>query len=137
MAIQQGYCQSFKVGLLTGTHNFASHTFKIALYTSSAILSPLTTVYTSAGEVVVAGYTAGGANLAPTTPALNQGVAIVDFADVSWSASITARGALVYNASAGNAAVCVLDFGMDRVSQSGVFTVRFPPPTMAEAIIRL
>ena len=137
MSIVQGYCNSFKTQVLNGQHNFSSNTFKIALYLESAQLSPLTTAYTSSGEVSASGYTAGGAILVKVVPTLVGNTAVVDFNDVTWSSTLTARGALIYNVSVSNAAVCVLDFGMNRTSQSGVFAVRFPPPTSTEAIIRL
>ena len=126
-------CNSFKTALLNGDVDFSADTFKIALYTSSASLNALTDAYTSAGEVVAAGYTAGGLVLTPSVAMLN-GVSFVSFEDTSWSGSITARGALIYKD--GGTAVCVLDFGSDKISTT-TFTVQFPPATNTTAILRL
>jgi hypothetical protein len=139
MPITQAMCISFKRELLEAVHNFTTHTFKIALYTDAATLSAATTAYTVSGEVSGAGYTAGGAVLTTTAPSADDSVALVDFADVSWpAATLTARGALVYNSSvAGNPAVVVLDFGADRSASNSTFTVQFPVPTAASAIVRI
>ena len=138
MAITQGMCSSFKEQLLKGEHDFDVNTFKIALYTSSATLSAATTVYTTANEVVGVGYTAGGINLTGATVSLTGTIAFVDFNDAVWTGStITARGALIYNASSGNKAVAVLDFGSDKTSTTGDFTVQFPTNDSSSAIIRL
>lgn len=139
MPIIQGMCTSFKVELLRGVHNFTTHTFKLALYTDAATLSAATTAYTTSGEVVGAGYTAGGATLTASTPAADGTVALVDFSDVSWaSATLTARGGVIYNSSvAGNPAVAVLDFGADRVAVNNTFTVQFPAASAATAIVRI
>lgn len=125
-------CDTFKIGLTNGQFDFTSGTFYIALYTNAASLDQTTTAYTTAGEVVAAGYTAGGEVL---TPIVGTTSAFVTFNNVSWSASFTARGALIYKAGA-NGAVCVLDFGADRTSTS-VFTVQFPIATADQALIRL
>lgn len=125
-------CNTFKIGLTNGQFDFTSGTFYIALYTNAASLDQTTTEYTTAGEVVAAGYTAGGEVL---TPIVGTTSAFVTFNNVSWSASFTARGALIYKAGA-NGAVCVLDFGADRTSTS-VFTVQFPIATADQALIRL
>lgn len=139
MSITQAMCTSFKAQLLTGVHNFSAHTFKIALYTSSANLSAATSAYTDAGEVVGLGYTAGGAALTVSSVVTDGGVALADFADVSWpGATLSARGALIYNSSvAGNPAVTVLDFGADRTAAGVAFTVQFPAPTGETAIVRI
>lgn len=138
MAITQGMCSSFKEQLLKGEHDFDVNTFKIALYTSAATLSSATTVYTTSNEVVGVGYTAGGINLTGTTVSLTGTIAFVDFNDAVWTGStITARGALIYNASSGNKAVAVLDFGSDKTSTTGDFTVQFPTNDSSSAIIRL
>jgi len=126
-------CDSFKTALFTGDADFDTDTFKIALYTNSASLNALTAEYTSAGEVVDAGYTAGGSVLTPSVAALS-GVSFVSFEDISWSGAITARGALIYKD--GGTAVCVLDFGADKTSAL-TFTVQFPPATSSTSIIRL
>lgn len=140
--IQQGYTQSFLRDLLKGKHDFESHTFKIALYTDAADLSPLTTNYTTTGEVVGTGYVAGGTSLTPTVTLLN-GVALVDFEDVTWAgATLTARGALIYNTTSDGGvgttdAVYVINFGSDRTKVGADFTVRFPAPTEQYALLRL
>lgn len=125
-------CNTFKIGLTEGQFDFTSGTFRIALYTNAASLDQTTTAYTTAGEVVASGYTAGGEVL---TPIVGTTSAFVTFNNVSWSASFTARGALIYEAGA-NGAVCVLDFGADRTSIL-VFTVQFPIATADQALIRL
>lgn len=141
MAITQAMCTSFKQELLTGTHNFTNSTgdtFKIALYTSSASLGASTTTYTSTNEVTGTGYTAGGNTLTTVTPTTDGTTAYVDFADTSWSsATITARGALIYNSSKGNRAVAVLDFGGDVSSTNGDFTIQFPTANGSTAILRI
>lgn len=125
-------CDTFKIGLTNGQFDFTSGTFFIALYTNAASLDQTTTAYTTAGEVVAAGYTAGGEVL---TPIVGTTSAFVTFNNVSWSASLTARGALIYKTGA-NGTVCVLDFGADRTSTS-VFTVQFPIATADQALIRI
>lgn len=138
MAIAQGMCSSFKEQLLKGEHDFDVDVFKIALYTSAATLSSATTVYSSADEVTGVGYTAGGIALTGTTVSLTGSTAFVDFNDAVWAAStITARGALIYNSSKSNKAVAVLDFGADKTSTTGDFTVQMPTNDAASAIIRL
>lgn len=133
---------SFKIQLLNGLQNFSANTFKIALYTNSATLDANTTAYTTSGEVTTGGnYVAGGNTLSVTTTPTNGGsgtTAFIDFADTTWSAAtITARGALIYNNSASNSAVAVLDFGSDKTSTDGDFTVQFPAATNTTAIIRI
>ena len=103
------------------------------MYTNAASLNENTSIYTTDGEVVASGYTAGGEVLTPTVASLD-GVSFVSFENVSWSGAITARGALIYKD--GGTAVCVLDFGADKVS-TATFTVEFPPATSTTAIIRL
>jgi hypothetical protein len=127
---------------LNGLQNFTSNTFKIALYTSSATLDANTTAYSTSNEVATGGnYVAGGNTLSVTTTPTNGGsgtTAFIDFADTTWSAAtITARGALIYNNSQGNSAVAVLDFGSDKTSTDGDFTVQFPAATNTTAIIRI
>jgi len=123
----------FKTALLNADVDFGSDTFKVALYTNDAVLDQTTTAYTTDGEVVASGYTAGGLTLNPTVSSLD-GVSFVSFDDVSWSGVITARGALIYKD--GGIAVCVLDFGSDRTSAT-TFAVQFPPATNTTAILRL
>jgi hypothetical protein len=124
---------TFKQGLFNGDFDFAVDTIKIALYTNSATLNEDTTAYTTTGEVVASGYTAGGNTLTPTVSIAN-GVSFVTFANTSWSGAFTARGALIYKNGGG--AVCVLDFGSDKTSTT-TFQVQFPAATSDSAIIRL
>jgi hypothetical protein len=142
MAITQAVANSFKGELLQGTHNFTLSTgnvFKLALYTSAATLSSATTVYTSTNEVVNTGqYVTGGGVLTNVSPVVSSGVAFIDFADISFTGvTLTAAGALIYNTSATNKAVCVLDFGSDKTATSGTFTIQFPADTTAAAILRI
>ena len=135
MAFTGNYtCNTFKNGLLEGAFNFDSGTFRIALYNNTATLNADTTEYTTTGEVVASGYTAGGQILTPTQ-SISNGVAFVSFATVSWSGAFTARGALIYKAGS-NGAVCVLDFGADKTSAT-TFTVTFPTASSTDALIRL
>jgi len=138
MAISQAMCSSFKQQLLLGEHDMDTDTIKIALYTSSATLGASTTVYTTSDEVVGTGYTAGGNTLTGATVSLSGTTAFVDFSDTTWStATITARGALIYNSSKSNKAIAVLDFGGDKTSTAGNFTVQFPTNDASSAIIRI
>jgi|TARA_Y100000114_G_C11720592_1_gene308259 hypothetical protein len=140
MAITSAICTSFKQELLLGTHNFTNggNTFNLALYTSSATLGASTTAYTTSNEASGTNYTAKGAALTNVTPVTSGTTAIVDFADLTFgTATITARGALIFNTSASDKAVCALDFGGDKTSSAGNFTVVFPSPTATGAIIRL
>jgi len=141
MAISQAMCTSFKVQVLSGAQNFNTGTtkvYKIALYTSAATLGATTTSYSSTNEVVGTGYTAGGKILTVSQIPTSSGTtAFIDFADTTWStATITARGALIYN-STDNTAVAVLDFGSDKISTSGDFTIVFPTPDASNAILRI
>jgi len=142
MAITQAVCNTFKSELLGAVHDFDSgsgQVFKLALYTSAANLSAATTAYTASGEVANSGqYTATGGILQSQTVSLDGSVGIVDFADLSFTGvTLTARGALIYNTSATNKAVCVLDFGADKTATSGTFTIVFPAFTSAAAILRI
>ena len=138
MAITQAMCTSFKVQLLAGDHDFDTDTFKIALYTSSATLDASTTAYSATNEASGTGYTAGGNTLTAVAPTSSGTTAYVDFADTTWSSStITARGALIYNSSKANKAVAVIDFGSDKSSTAGDFTVQFPTADASNAIIRI
>jgi hypothetical protein len=142
MAITQAVCNTFKSELLGAVHDFDSgsgQAFKLALYTSAANLSAATTVYTATGEVANSGqYTATGGILQSQQVSLDGSVGIVDFADLSFTGvTLTARGALIYNTSASNKAVCVLDFGSDKTATSGTFTIVFPAFTSAAAILRI
>jgi hypothetical protein len=138
MAIAQAMCSSFKQQILLGEHDMDTDTFKIALYTSAATLSAATTVYSTSDEVVGTGYTAGGNTLTGATVSLSGTTAFVDFSDSSWTtATITARGALIYTSSKANKAVAVLDFGSDKISTGGTFTVQFPVNDASSAIVRI
>jgi len=141
MAITHSMCTSFKKELLTGTHDFTlstGHTFKIALFTSSATLSAATTAYSTANEVTGTGYTAGGNTLTNVTPTSSGTVGLTDFANSTWSTStVTARGALIYNSSASSKAVAVIDFGEDKSTTAADFVIQFPTADASNAIIRV
>ena len=144
MAITSAICTSFKQELLVGTHNFTAttgNTFKIALFTSSATLGASTTAYSTSNEITNSSgtaYTAGGATLTSVTPTTSGTTAFCDFADVSYtSASFTANGALIYNSSQSDKAVCAIAFGSDKTGTSGTFTIQFPTADATNAIIRL
>lgn len=156
MAITQAMCTSFKAELMLAVHDFrptGGDTFKIALYTSSATIDANTTAYSSSNEVTGTNYTAGGnslTNLGVVTSnnSASTGTGFTDFSDTTWSnATITARGALIYNSTPSansnanttltNAAVCALDFGSDKTSTAGDFTIVFPTAANTTAIIRI
>ena len=141
MTIAQGATNTFKLGLPKGDCDFDTDTFKIALYTGAASIDSETAAYTTAGEVVASGYTAGGEVLTvsqvPTigTQAANA-VVYLSFSNVTWTSALTARGALIYKSGSGDPTVCVLDFGADKTSTT-TFTVQFPAATNTAAIIRI
>ena len=144
MAITQAIANAFKKQLLEGDQNFSSSSgdvFKLALYTSSATLNSATTSFTTTNEVANSGaYASGGGDLTGQNTSIASGVAIVDFADLSFTGvTLTARGALIYNTSSAvtNAAVAALDFGADKTATSGTFTIVFPAFTTAAAILRI
>ena len=142
MAITQAMCTSFKKELLEGVHNFKNsggNDFKLALYTSSATLGASTTAYTTSNEASGTNYTAKGASLTRVDPSTSSTTALTDFADLTFSnASVTARGCLIFNDTAsGDPAVCVLDFGGDKTSTAGDFTIQFPAADASNAIIRI
>ena len=143
MAITQAMCTSFKVGILGADFNFDTGTtqvFKIALFTSTATLDATTTAYSTSNEVVGTGYTAGGNTLAISQVPTSTGTtAFLDFSDTTWTtATITARGALIYLADGvTNPAVAVLDFGSDKTSTAGNFTIQFPVADATNAILRI
>ena len=142
MAITQAMCSSFKKEILEAKHNFLNsggNTFKIALYTSSASLGAATTAYTTSNEVSGTNYTAKGNTLTRVDPSLDGTTAITDFADTTWSSStITARGALIFNEdTTGDTSVLVLNFGADKTSTAGDFTIAFPAADASNAIIRI
>ena len=148
MAFTGNYmCTSFKKELMFGVHDFANgaDTMKMALYTSSATLDATTTAYSATNETSGTGYSAGGQALTNVDPATSGTTAYTDFADETWStASITARGALIYNSTPNttsiavtNPSVVVLDFGADKTSTAGDFTVVFPTADASNAMIRI
>lgn len=138
MPITQAMCTSFKADLFGGVQDLDTDVIKIALYTSTASLDASTTAYTTSNEVVGTGYTAGGNTLSGAAISSSGTTAFVDFSDTSWStATITARGALIYNSSKSNKAIAVLDFGSDRSSSGGTFTIQFPAATASDAILRI
>ena len=136
-------CNTFKNQLLSGTHDFdqtSGDIFKVAMYISTATIGKSTTDYLSAGETSGTGYDATGKKLAigSQTHKLASDTAIVDWANLSWqTATITARGALIYNDSQADKAVCVLDFGGDKTAKAGNFTIKFPNFTDTLAILRI
>ena len=146
MAITQAMCTSFKDELLEAVHDFRAvggDTFKIALYSSAATLAASTTAYTTSNEVSASGsYSAGGGTLTNISPTTSGTTAFTDFDDISFtSATINARGALIYNSTPThtytNPAVAVLDFGGDKISTAGTFTIQFPTASASDAIIRI
>jgi len=141
-------CTSFKKELMYGAHDFdasTGDTFKIALYTNSATMTAATTAYSASNETSGTGYVAGGEVLTAVDPTSSGTTALTDFTDATWStATITARGALIYNTTPNttsialtNPAVIVLDFGGDKTSTAGDFTVVFPAADASNAIIRI
>jgi hypothetical protein len=149
MAISQAMCTSFKKELMTATHDFTTTTgnvFKIALFRATASIAgtygAATTNYSEmtgdSDEATGTGYTTGGNTLTNVTPTSSGTTAFTDFADTTWStATITASGALIYNSSASDASVAVLDFGADKTSTAGDFTIIFPTDDASNAIIRI
>jgi hypothetical protein len=156
MAITQAMCTSFKAELMLAVHDFRAtggDTFKLALYTSSATIDANTTTYTTSNEVTGTNYTAGGGTLTrlgvvTSNNTASTGVGFTDFSDLTFAnATITARGALIYNTTPSansnanttltNATVCALDFGSDKTSTDGDFTIIFPAATNTTAIIRI
>jgi len=146
MAISQAMCTSFKQELLQGKHNFTNssgHTFKLALFTSSASLGAATTDYSTSNEASGTGYSAGGGTLTNVTPTTSGTTALTDFANLTFStATVTANGALIYNTTSGGGsgttdAVIVLAFGGDKTSTAGDFTIQFPTADASNAIIRI
>jgi hypothetical protein len=142
MAISQAVCNSFKTELLGAVHDFDSgsgQVFKLALFQSNATLDQNTTVFTSTNEASTGGqYTTGGGILAGQQVSLDTSTAIITFSDLSFTGvTLTADGALIYNTSASDKAVCVLSFGGDKTATSGTFTILFPAFTAASAILRI
>ena len=150
MAIAQAMCTSFKKELLEGVHNFKNSggdTFKLALFaegsggksSTTATLGASTTALVTTGEVASSGtYSTGGGTLTRVDPSTSGTTALTDFADLSFTtATITAMGALIYNSSDSNKAVCVLDFTSNKTSTAGTFTIQFPTADASNAIIRI
>lgn len=142
MAITQAVCNSFKAELLGAVHDFDSgsgQVFKLALFQSNATLDQNTTVFTSTNEAATGGqYVTGGGVLQGQQVSLDTSTAIITFSDLSFTGvTLTADGALIYNTSASNKAVCVLSFGGDKTATSGTFTILFPAFTAANAILRI
>jgi len=144
MAIVQAFCVSFKQQLLEGVHDFRAtggDIFKVALYTEAANLNVTTSAYTSTGEIVIAGYTAGGQTLTNISPSQYNIAGVASFQSVTWTGAIAARGALIYNTTPAhtytNPACLVLDFGVTRYASNGIFTLNFPQITDLSAIVRI
>ena len=142
MPIEQGATNTFKTGLPSGTFNFATDTFKMALYTGAADIGPTTSAYTTLNEITGTGYTAGGNTLTvsvqPTTGSNpSNTVAYLSFSNVTWNpAAFTCRGAIIYKVGGGNPTVCILDFGADKTCTTS-FQVQFPTADSTNAIIRI
>ena len=140
MAITQAVCTSFKQEILVEGHNLTNgaDSIKLALYTSSATMGASTTAYSTSQEVSGTNYSAGGGTLTNVTPTTSGTTAICDFADLTFgTATVTARGCLIYNSTNSNKAICAIDFGGDKTSTAGDFTIVFPSATATGAIIRL
>jgi hypothetical protein len=142
MPITQGATNTFKTGLPSGTFNFATDTFKIALYTGAADIGPTTSSYTTTNEITGTGYSAGGevitVSVQPTTGSdPSNTTAYLSFNNVTWNpAAFTCRGAIIYKSGSGDPTVCILDFGSDKTCTT-TFEVQFPSATSTSAIIRL
>ena len=141
MAITQAMCTSFKKELMTATHNFTTtsgNTFNLALYTSSASLGASTTAYTTSNEASGTNYTAGGAALTNVAPTSSGTTGFTDFSDLTFgTATVTARGCMIYNDTNSDKSVATIDFGGDKTSTAGDFTVVFPAAAASTAIIRI
>lgn len=139
MAFTGNYsCNTLRSGLMAGSINFSTDTFYLALYTNAATLDENTAAYTTTGEVSASGYTAGGQQVTTTVTSQTTSsgsIVYVDFSSPNWTASFTARGALIYRQSDG-LAICVLDFGNDKMGNN-TFTVQMPANTSTSALIRL
>lgn len=141
MAITSTLTSSFKKELLEGVHNFKNSggdTFKLALYTSSATLGASTTAFTTTEQVSGTNYTSGGGTLTRVDPSIDGTTAITDFADLTFgTATVTARGCMIYNSTDSNKSVATIDFGGDKTSTAGDFTIVFPAAAASTAIIRI
>ena len=139
MAITQAVCNSFKQELLQGLHDLDGHTLKLALYTSSATLGPTTTAFSTTNESSGTNYTSGGATIANVAVAVSGTVAYVDFDDVSFSSATISdvAGALIYNSSASDRAIAVIDFGSTKSVSAGTLTISLPSASASTALIRI
>ena len=141
MAITQAMCTSFKKELLEGKHNFLAsggNSFKLALYTSSATMSATTTAFTTTNQASGTNYSSGGSALTNINPTSSGTTAFTDFADLTFgTATITDRGCMIYNDTNADRAVAVFDFGGDKTSTAGSFTITFPTADASNAIIRI
>ena len=141
MAITSTLTTSFKVELLKGNHNFTNSSgdsYKLDLYTSSATLGATTTSFTTTGQASGTGYSTGGGTLTNVTPTSTGTTAVTDFSDLTFgTATITARGCMIYNSSDSNKSVATIDFGGDKTSTAGDFTIVFPAKAASTAIIRI
>jgi hypothetical protein len=135
MSIVQTQTTSFKKELYQGVHDLSTDTIKIALYTGNANLNEDTTAYSTTNEVVASGYTAGGNTLTGVAVSSANYTAYANWANTSWSAALTARCALIYNATQGNKSIAVIDFGSDKTSTT-TFTITMPANTSTTALIR-
>jgi len=141
MAITQSMATSFKKELLEGKHNFLAsggNSFKLALYTSSATMGAATTAFTTTNQAAGTNYNSGGSALTNINPATSGTTAFTDFADLTFgTATITARGCMIYNDTNADRNVAVFDFGGDKTSTAGAFTIQFPTADASNAIIRI
>ena len=141
MAITQAMATSFKKELLEAKHNFLAsggNSFKLALYTSSATMSASTTAYVTTNQATGTNYTAGGSALTNVNPSSSGTTGFTDFADLTFgTATITARGCMIYNDTNADRAVAVFDFGGDKTSTAGSFTISFPTANASNAVIRI
>ena len=144
MAITTAMCTSFKSELLGGTHDLDTHTLKLALIKASpsGTYGAATTNYSdvtgNSDEATGTGYSAGGQNLDGATISTDGTTAIVDFTDeVFADVTVSADGCIIYNSSASNKAICVIDFGGTKTSTNGDFTIQFPAADASNAIIRI
>ena len=141
MAITQSMATSFKKELLEGKHNFLAsggNSFKLALYTSSATMGAATTAFTTTNQAAGTNYTSGGNALTNVDPSSSGTTAFTDFADLTFgTATITARGCMIYNDTNADRNVAVFDFGGDKTSTAGSFTITFPTADASNAIIRI
>jgi hypothetical protein len=135
MSIIQTQTTSFKKELYQGIHDLSTDSIYIALYKATVNLNQDTTVYSSTDEVSGTGYTAGGKALTGVSISSSGYIAYVNWDNVSWTAALTARCALIYNVTQGNKSVCVLDFGADKTSTT-TFTITMPANTSTQALIR-